>query len=83
MIADYTVQKVLDNADCKDVIADYLDLKKKGANFVCCCPFHSEKTGSFTVNPARNRWHCYGCGKGGRCGGVPARTPKPDLPRSD
>lgn len=65
MISDYTIQKVLENADCKDVVSDFLELKRKGVNFVCCCPFHTERTPSFTVSPVRNRWHCYGCGRDG------------------
>lgn len=65
MISEYTVQRVLDTADCKDVVGDFLDLKRKGANYTACCPFHSERTPSFIVSPSRNRWHCYGCGRGG------------------
>lgn len=65
MISEYTVQRVLDAADCKDVVGDFLDLRRKGANYTACCPFHSERTPSFIVSPSRNRWHCYGCDRGG------------------
>lgn len=66
MISESTKQKAIDAADVYDVLSDFLpDLRKKGAVYTCCCPFHSERTPSFTVNPARNRWHCFGCNKGG------------------
>ena len=47
------------------VIQDYVSLKKKGANWMACCPFHQEKTPSFSVNPAKEIFYCFGCGKGG------------------
>lgn len=47
------------------VIQDYVSLKKKGANWMACCPFHQEKTPSFSVNPAKDIYYCFGCGKGG------------------
>lgn len=49
-----------------DVVSEFVpDLKKSGANLVACCPFHSEKTPSFAVSPAKNLYKCFGCGKGG------------------
>lgn len=66
MISEYTKQRAIDAADVYDVLSDFLhDLRKKGSSYTCCCPFHSERSASFTVNPARNRWHCFGCGKSG------------------
>lgn len=66
MISEQTKQRAIDAADVYDVLSDFLpDLRKKGSVYTCCCPFHSERTPSFTVNPTRNRWHCFGCGKGG------------------
>lgn len=66
MISEYTKQRAIDAAEVHDVLSDFLhDLRKNGTVYKCCCPFHSERTPSFTVNPARNRWHCFGCGKGG------------------
>lgn len=66
MISDSTKQKAIDAAEVYDVLSDFLpDLRKKGAVYTCCCPFHGERTPSFTVNPARNRWHCFGCGRDG------------------
>ena len=52
-------------ADIVRVISDYVSLKKKGANWMACCPFHQEKTPSFSVNPAKDIFYCFGCQKGG------------------
>jgi DNA primase len=52
-------------ADIVRVISDYVTLKKKGANWMACCPFHQEKTPSFSVNPSKGIFYCFGCGKGG------------------
>ncbi|MDQ3754580.1 MAG: DNA primase [Acidobacteriota bacterium] len=52
-------------ADIVRVINDYVSLKKKGANWMACCPFHQEKTPSFSVNPAKDIFFCFGCQKGG------------------
>lgn len=52
-------------ADIVRLISDYVPLKKKGANWMACCPFHGEKTPSFSVNPAKGIFYCFGCGKKG------------------
>jgi DNA primase len=52
-------------ADIVRVINDYVTLKKKGTNWMACCPFHQEKTPSFSVNPSKSIFYCFGCGKGG------------------
>ena len=59
------VDDVKTQGDIVRVVSDYLSLKKRGANYVACCPFHSEKTPSFSVSPARGTYHCFGCGVGG------------------
>ena len=65
MIDQATIQKIFDTADIYEVISDFVSLKKRGVNYVGCCPFHNEKTGSFTVSPAKGIYKCFGCGKGG------------------
>ncbi|MCM1354121.1 MAG: CHC2 zinc finger domain-containing protein, partial [Bacteroides sp.] len=66
MISESTKQRAIDAADVYDVLSDFLpDLKRKGSDYQCSCPFHSERTPSFHVNPARNRYHCFSCGKDG------------------
>lgn len=65
MIPDDKVQEVRDRASILDVVADYVSLRKAGANYLGLCPFHGEKTPSFNVNPGRAIFHCFGCGIGG------------------
>ena len=57
-------EKIL-NLDIIEVIGKHTELKKSGANYKGLCPIHNEKTPSFTVSPGKNRWHCFGCSKGG------------------
>ena len=57
--------EVKDRIDIVDVVSDYVELKKSGKNYKGLCPFHQEKTPSFTVNPANQFYHCFGCGAGG------------------
>src|SRR5258707_10416321 len=52
-------------ADIVRIIQDYVQLKKKGANWMACCPFHKEKTPSFSVSPSKALFYCFGCHKGG------------------
>ncbi len=65
MIPDDKVQEVRERAAILDVVADYVNLRKSGANYLGLCPFHGEKTPSFNVNPGRAIFHCFGCGVGG------------------
>lgn len=65
MIPRETVDKILDSAQIADVVGDFVSLKRQGANFIACCPFHNEKTPSFYVSPAKGIFKCFGCGKSG------------------
>ena len=65
MIPYDTVEKILDAARIEDVVGDFVTLKKRGANYTACCPFHNEKTPSFSVSPAKGIYKCFGCGKSG------------------
>jgi DNA primase len=60
-----TVRKILDAADIVEVVSDFVKLRRAGANYKGLCPFHSERTPSFSVNRARNICKCFSCGKGG------------------
>ena len=64
-IAQTIIDQVRDSADIVDVVSQYVDLKQRGANFFGLCPFHGEKTPSFSVAPAKQIYHCFGCSAGG------------------
>ena len=65
MIPKSFIQDLLNRLDIVDVVERYVPLKKAGANFVACCPFHNEKSPSFTVSQAKQFYHCFGCGAHG------------------
>ncbi|MEO8345515.1 MAG: DNA primase [Betaproteobacteria bacterium] len=65
MIPTDFIQTLLSRVDIVEVIDRYVPLKKAGANYVACCPFHSEKTPSFSVSPGKQFYHCFGCGAHG------------------
>ena len=65
MISQKTVQEVMNTARVEDVIGDFINLRRRGVNLIGNCPFHDEKTPSFTVSPSKNIYKCFGCGKGG------------------
>ncbi len=65
MIAQTTIQQILARIDILDVVGEFVKLKKRGANYLGLCPFHSEKTPSFTVSPSKEIYKCFGCGKSG------------------
>ena len=65
MIDNTSIESLKSSIDIVDVIGHYIELKKVGANYKACCPFHGEKTPSFVVSPAKQIYHCFGCGAGG------------------
>ncbi len=64
-IPEETVERIRQSTDILEVINDFVSLKKRGSNYIACCPFHNEKTPSFNVNPTRQIYKCFGCGKAG------------------
>ena len=65
MIDQPTIQRIIETAQILDVVQDFMTLKRRGANYIGCCPFHNEKTPSFSVSPAKNIFKCFGCGVSG------------------
>ncbi|HLF62279.1 MAG TPA: DNA primase [Saprospiraceae bacterium] len=65
MITQRTVQAVFEQARIEEVVGDFLNLRRRGSNLIGLCPFHDEKTPSFSVSPAKNIYKCFGCGRGG------------------
>ncbi len=65
MIDHATVERILDAARIEEVVSDFVSLKRRGANYIACCPFHHEKTPSFSVSPSKGIYKCFGCGKAG------------------
>lgn len=65
MISQNTIQEILNRIDILDVVGGFVKLKRRGANYLGLCPFHNEKTPSFTVSPAKEIYKCFGCGKSG------------------
>ena len=65
MIDQVTIDRILDAAQIVDVVSEFVTLRKRGVNYVGLCPFHNEKTPSFSVSPAKGLCKCFSCGKGG------------------
>ncbi|MFW5805857.1 MAG: DNA primase [Bacteroidales bacterium] len=65
MIKRETIDRIFDTAEIVDVISDFVQLKRRGTNYIGLCPFHNEKTPSFNVSPSKAIYKCFGCGKGG------------------
>jgi DNA primase len=65
LILQKSIQEVLETARIEDVVGDFVNLKRRGANLAGLCPFHNEKSPSFYVSPSKNICKCFGCGKGG------------------
>ena len=66
MIPRDTIDRIFSATRIEEVVGDYVSLKRRGANLIGLCPFHDEKTGSFTVSPAKGIYKCFGCGKSGQ-----------------
>ncbi len=81
-ITDQTVEEVRSVADIVEVVGDYVRLKKRGTNFIGLCPFHTEKTPSFNVNPALGIFKCFGCGEGGDVFSFVSRVEQLSFPES-
>ena len=65
MISPQTIQQITNRIDIIDVVGEFVKLKKRGANYLGLCPFHNEKTPSFTVSPSKEIYKCFGCGQSG------------------
>ncbi len=65
MIPEHLVANIIDMAQIEEVVSDFITLKKRGANYIANCPFHNEKTPSFSVSPSKGIYKCFGCGKAG------------------
>lgn len=65
MISNESLEQLKQSIDIVEILGSYIQLKKAGANYSACCPFHHEKTASFMVSPSKGIYHCYGCGVGG------------------
>jgi len=65
MITQKTIQTIFETVKVEDVVGDFVKLTRRGVNYIGLCPFHNEKTPSFTVSPAKNIYKCFGCGEGG------------------
>ena len=65
MIDRSIISRIIDSAQIVEVIGEFVTLKRRGANYMACCPFHNEKTPSFSVSPSKGIYKCFGCGKAG------------------
>ncbi|MFA6879771.1 MAG: CHC2 zinc finger domain-containing protein, partial [Bacteroidales bacterium] len=65
MVDKVTIERIMDAANIVDVIGDFVALKRRGSDYIACCPFHNEKTPSFSVSPRLGIYKCFGCGKAG------------------
>ncbi len=82
MIPRETIERVINTARIEEVVGDYVTLHKRGANLIGLCPFHTEKTGSFTVSPSKGIYKCFGCGKSGHAIGFVMEIEKCSYPEA-
>mgnify|MGYP006337972783 FL=1 len=64
-IPQKTIDEVAERADIVDVIGKHIKIKRSGQNYFACCPFHNEKSASFSISPVKQIYHCFGCGESG------------------
>jgi len=81
-ISESSIQEVKDRLDAVAAVSEYVKLEKRGGRWWACCPFHHEKTSSFTVNPELKTYHCFGCGKGGAVIGFVMEMDKLTFPEA-
>jgi len=82
LIPEGTIARILERTDIVDLVGRYFPLKRAGQGYVALCPFHNEKTPSFSVSPQRQTFHCFGCGKGGNAIGFVMEMEKLPFPEA-
>ena len=82
LIPQSFIDDLLDRADIVEVIDRRVRMKKSGRNYMACCPFHEEKTPSFSVNQEKQFYHCFGCGASGNAIGFLMAFENLDFPRA-
>jgi len=82
LIKQNSIEQVFDIAAIEDVVGEFVNLKRRGANMLGLCPFHNEKTPSFTVSPTKGLYKCFGCGKGGNAAGFIMEHEKLSYPEA-
>jgi len=82
MIPKEKIEELREKADLVALISEYVPLKKRGKNYLGLCPFHAEKTPSFTVSPEKGFFHCFGCGEGGNAFAFIMKMEKVDFPEA-
>ena len=80
LITDEALERVRSATDIVELVSQHVSLKKSGANYLGLCPFHQEKTPSFTVSPSKQIFHCFGCGAGGDAVGFVMRQGNYSFP---
>jgi len=82
MIKQNSIEQVFEMVAVEDVVREFVNLKRRGANLLGLCPFHDEKTPSFTVSPSKGLYKCFGCGKGGNVAGFIMEHEKLSYPEA-
>ncbi|MDF2796902.1 MAG: primase [Pseudomonas orientalis] len=82
LIPQSFIDDLLNRTDIVDVVSSRIQLKKTGKNYSACCPFHKEKTPSFTVSPDKQFYYCFGCGAGGNALGFVMDHDQTEFPQA-